>query len=190
MRSDGRARLSVDEYHRTIGAGVFDEDERFELLEGRIVAKRTCNPPHAATIGMTSEALRSRLPAGWHVRVQCAMTTGDSEPEPDVALVRGIFRDYVGRHPGPADTALVVEVAASSLPEDCELKGRVYARAAIPVYWLVNLADRRIEVFTEPTGPDPSPAYRHRQDYSEGASVPLIVAGLDLGPIAVADLLA
>jgi Uma2 family endonuclease len=183
-------RFTVDEYHRMIEAGVFVEDERFELLEGWIIAKMTRNPPHDATIGMTSEALRSRLPAGWHVRAQCAMTTGDSELEPDVAVVRGVFRDYVGHHPGPEDLALVVEVAESSLAQDRDLKGRTYARANIPVYWLVNLVDRRIEVFTEPTGPDASPAYRRRQDYGEGASVPLIVEGRDPGPIAVADLLA
>jgi Uma2 family endonuclease len=180
-------RFTVGEYHSMSQAGVFAEDERFELLEGWIVAKMRRNPPHDATIELILKALVGRMPAGWRVRGQSAITTADSEP--DLAVVRGAIRDYVSRHPGPEDVALVVEVAASSLAQDRDLKGRVYARAGIPVYWLVNLVDRRIEVFTDPTGPDASPAHRRRQDYGPGESVPLVIEGRELGPIALAELL-
>ena len=119
-----------------------------------------------------------------------ATATADSEPEPDVAVVRGDIVDYLSRHPGPGDVALVAEISDSSRSQDRELKGRVYARAGIPVYWLVNLVERRIEVFTDPTGPDASPAYRRRQDFGAGDSLPLVIDGQELGPIPLSELMA
>src|SRR5205807_10080536 len=99
-------RFTVEEYHRLIKTGVFDEDERFELLEGWIVPKMRRNPPHEVTVVVVADTIRSMLAAGWHVRAQAATTTPDSEPEPDVAIVRGAARDYLGRHPGPQDSVL------------------------------------------------------------------------------------
>src|SRR5689334_16606792 len=80
-------RWTVDEYHTMIRAGVFAHDERFELLEGWIVPKMSRNPPHDASMDQTHEEVRSRLPNGWRIRVQSAITTSDSEPEPDLAIV-------------------------------------------------------------------------------------------------------
>src|SRR5207244_13321222 len=82
-------RFTVDEYHRMIQNGVFADDDRFELLEGWIVAKMSKNPPHEVAVDKSHEAIRSCLPAGWRVRSQSAITTNDSEPEPDLAVVRG-----------------------------------------------------------------------------------------------------
>jgi Uma2 family endonuclease len=176
-------RFTVDEYHRMIDAGVFGGDERFELLEGWIVAKLTRKPPHDATIELLTDVLRDRLPAGWRVRVQSAITTADSEPEPDLAVVRGGPRDYLKRHPGPADLAMVVEVADSSLADDRSLEARLYARAGIPAYWIVNLVDLRVEVYTDPTGLVASPSYRSERAYGVGDAVPLIVEGREVARI-------
>ena len=118
-------RFTVEEYHRMIEAGVFAADERFELLEGWIVAEITRTPPHDVAIELLTDALRGALPAGWWVRVQSAITLTDSEPEPDLAVVRGAVRDHVQRHPDAAEIAVVIEVADSSLAPDRDLKGRV-----------------------------------------------------------------
>ena len=75
-----------------------------------------------------------------------------NEPEPDLCVVRGESDDYTDRHPGPGDIALIVEVAESSLSRDRGEKGENYGRAGIPVYWIVNLVDRRLEVYSNPTG--------------------------------------
>src|SRR5262245_45392334 len=107
-------RWTVDEYHTLIDAGVFARDERFELLEGWIVAKISRNPPHDASMELTRAELEKRLPSGWHIRGQSAITTTDSEPEPDLAVVQGSRRTYSSRHPGPSDLALVVEIALRS----------------------------------------------------------------------------
>ena len=182
-------RFTVDEYHRLIEDGYFAHDERFELLEGLIVEKMSRDPIHDATVEIVLALLQTRMPAGWRVRPQCATTTSDSEPDPDLTVVRGEPRDYLARHPGPRDIAVLVEVSNTTLQSDRVVKGRVYARAGIGVYWIVNLIDRQVEVYTEPTGPAPQPAYGRRTDYRPGQEVPLIVGGTQIGPISVNDLL-
>jgi Uma2 family endonuclease len=182
-------RFTVDEYHHMIQAGVFAEDERFELLEGWIVPKMSRNPPHDVAVELTVEALRNALPTGWRVRVRSAVTLADSEPEPDVAVVQGPIRSHINHHPGPQDTAIVVEASESTLTQDRVDKGRVYARANIPVYWIINLVDAQVEVYTDPTGPDLMPCYRQRRDYHIGESVPLVIEGREVAQIPVRDLL-
>ncbi len=181
--------FSVDEYHRLIAEGFFAQDERFELLDGLIVNKMARDPLHDASLAAARRVLDSRLPAGWHVRVQSAVTTGSSEPEPDLTVVRGTEFDYVSRHPGAGDADLVVEVANSSLSGDREWKGLIYAQARFPVYWIVNLIDMRVEVYTDPSGPDPAPAYRRRQDFVIGRSIPLTIGDVTVEPVAVVDIL-
>ena len=104
-------------------------------------------------------------------------------------MTRGARRDYKQRHPGPGDLALVVEVADSTLQLDRDDKARIYARAGIVDYWIINLVDRRVEVYTDPTGPDPAPAYRRRDDYGPADAVPLSIAGSPALNIPVAELL-
>ncbi len=183
-------RFTVEEYHRLIEAGFFVEDERFELLEGWIVPKMSRNPSHDVTVDKVQELIRDHVPRGWRVRVQCAITTADSEPEPDIAVAPGPAELYAQRHPGPQDISLLVEVADSSLARDHGEKLRLYARAGIVCYWVVNLVNRQVEVYTDPTGPDATPTYRQRQDYLSGDAVPLVVGGQEVARVAVAVLLA
>jgi hypothetical protein len=106
-----------------------------------------------------------------------------------LAIVRGNERDYVARHPGPSDTALVVEVANTTLLEDRELKGRIYARAGVAGHWIINLLDRRIEAFSGPSGPIAAPEFSHRQEFLIGDSVPLEIPGVNAVRIQIADLM-
>ena len=96
---------------------------------------------------------------------------------------------YERYHPGPQDVALVVEVADASLDRDRSIKKQVYARAGIPVYWIVNLQERRIEVYTDPSGPVQVPDYRKHEDYAAGSQVPLTIDGREVGRIPVAAFL-
>jgi Uma2 family endonuclease len=182
-------RLSVEQYHEMARAGILTRDDRVELLEGWLVAKMTKHPPHVIATGQIHDALHGLVPDGWYVSKEDPITTLDSEPEPDLAVIRGIRRDYRDRHPGPQDVALVVEVADSSLPRDRTLKKRIYARAQFPVYWLVNLPETWIEVYTDPTGPAAQPDYRQRQDYGVSDAVPLIIDGREVSCLAVRELL-
>jgi hypothetical protein len=178
-------RISVDEYHRMIAAGILNEDDPVELLEGWIVRQLPRGPAHDGTLQLLTYTLRDLLPAGWRVRVRCGWTTQDSEPEPDVAVVTGDLRAFMERHPGPQDTALVVEVAAASLERDRHDKARLYARAGLSCYWVVNLVDRQIEVLTHPVADGERSRYA-RYDVLRGEdSVGLVVEGR----IPVTDLL-
>src|SRR5438105_2876312 len=82
-------RFTVAEYHQMIAAGILGEDDKVELLEGLIVPKMARKPPHDAVLGIADDVIRARLPSAWKVRIQSAITTADSEPEPDIAVVRG-----------------------------------------------------------------------------------------------------
>src|SRR5713226_5598402 len=144
-------RWTREEYDRLTGAGVLSPDERVELLEGDIVRVWPQNPAHALAIRNTEEMLREEFRAGFDVRVQMPFVgADDSEPEPDVAVVRGHRRDYFGAH--PATAVLLVEVADSTLDYDRRHKGPAYARADVLDYWIVNLVERVVEVYRDPTG--------------------------------------
>lgn len=153
-------QISVAEYHELISDGTLGENDHVELLEGWIVPKMTHSPPHDSAIQIASEWLAGHLPPNWRIRIQSAVTMTDSEPEPDLAVVRGNARSFSTRHPGPQDIGLIIEVADSSLLQDRQDKARIYARAGIPAYWVINLIDSQIELFSEPTGPIADPAYR------------------------------
>ena len=182
-------RLSVSQYHEMITAGILTQDDPVELLEGWLVPKMVKNPPHSTARHRTTKALEQILSSGWHVRSQEPITASDSEPEPDVAIVRGDPGQYELSHPRPQDVALVVEVADASLNRDRSLKKQVYARAGIPVYWIVNLRERRIEVYTAPSGPIEVSDYRQQEFCADGSEVPLTIDAHEVGRIPVAALL-
>ena len=181
--------FSVEEYHQMIRAGILDENDNVELIEGYVVNKMSRNPPHDTAIRILSKHLERLLPPGWDYRAQSAITLSDSEPEPDLAVVRGDERTYSNRHPGPADLGLVVEVSDTSLAFDQNDKVRIYARAGIETYWIINLVDRQVEVYTQPTGPTALPAYARRDDVPLGGSVSLLLDGVVIAALAVRDLL-
>lgn len=185
----GFHRFTVDEYEELIRDGHITEDDDLELIEGYLVQKMSRNPPHDASLQLLPEALARVLPAGWRLRVQSAARMLDSVPEPDGAVVRGDARTYATRHPGPADTAFVVEVADSTLDSDRADKQRIYARAGVGEFWIVNIPDRQVEVYTLPSGPAADPAYGTRTDYPAGAAVPVTLDGTVVGSVPVDDLL-
>lgn len=184
-------RISVEQYHQMIERGILKSGAPVELIEGLLVTKMTINPPHDYATQTLRDILFGMAPSGWFVNSQGPLTTEESEPEPDVAIVRGRRRDYAaaGRHAGPADMGLVVEVSDASLAFDRSTKRRVYARNRVPRYWIVNLVDRRVEVYTDPSGPGDDPAYRQQQDHGPGDEVPVLLDGQEVGRVRVSDLL-
>jgi Uma2 family endonuclease len=171
-----------------IRSGILGEKDRIELLEGRLVPKMPPNPPHSNTVGrVTRQVLRS-LPDGWQYRSEQPITLSDSEPQPDLALARGDANTYDHRHPTPPDISLVGEVGDSSLDEDRDDRNRIYAGANLPIYWIINVVDRQVEVYTDPRPAGPIPGYATRTDYRVGDSVPLVLDGQTVGHIPVADL--
>jgi Uma2 family endonuclease len=180
-------RLSVDEYEQMGRAGLL-EDARVELIDGFLVCKMPKNPQHASAVRMIHRRLLEVVPEGWSAFKEDPIRIPDlSEPEPDVAIVRADPNEYRERHPGPDDIALVVEAADTSLMRDRTDKMAIYAASGLPVYWLVNLIDGRLEVYSEPE-PDQR-IYKNRRDFGRDESVTLTIEGRELGQIRISDLL-
>ena len=152
-------RWTREQYDTMVAQGILGPESHVQLLDGEIIQMAPQRPLHSTAIRLVADALRGILPPGYHVREQAPLAAAeDSEPEPDVAVVRGAIRDYTSRHPTTA--VLVVEVSDASLEFDRSRKQAVYARAAVPEYWILDLADR-LEVCRDP---DPGAGvYRRRQ---------------------------
>lgn len=188
-RDPASARLSVEAYHRLVRDGLLNEDDRVELLDGLLVAKMPTNPAHRIATRRSRIALERVLPAGWYADEQKPITLTASEPEPDVAVVRSDTSDYQDRHPGARDVGLVVEVSDTTLAHGQGLKKRLYAAAGIPCYWVVNLQSRRLECYTDPTGPGDVSDYRRCREFSPADMASVVLDGQEVGQVRVSDLL-
>jgi len=176
------------EYEQLVEKGVFMPGERVELMDGLLLVAEPQTSSHFTAVRLVERTLARAFGAGWDVRPQGPIALDDSsEPEPDVAVVRGDLRDYAAAH--PVDPVLVVEVALTSLDFDRQYKASLYARAGRPEYWIVNLVDRVLEVHREPV-PSASAVYgwdyQHVETFGRGETVsPVAAPGAG---IAVADL--
>ncbi len=176
-------RFTVDEYERMAGAL---DDPRVELIDGYVVRKMGKKPPHIWSVGRILKELESFTSNRWICRKEDPVRIPDfDEPEPDIAVIRGPEDRYQDRLPEASDVALLVEVAESTLDRDRETKSLAYARGAIPIYWIVNLIEREVEVYT---GPSPA-GYLVRTDFVAGDHVPIVLDGIEVGRIAVDSIL-
>jgi Uma2 family endonuclease len=139
---------------------------------------------------IASEAARDellpRLPPGWRLIIEAPVRIPDfDEPEPDLGIVRGTREEYADHHPEPADVGLLIEVADTTLDRDRGEIGRAYACGGVPVYWVVNLVDRQLEIYTEP-----SPGgYLGRRVLGPTDQAWVTIGGMEIGPIPVAAIL-
>ena len=181
-------RFTPEQYLRMIRVGIITEDDGCELLEGVIVAKRARNPEHVGVARLIFAALSAIVPEGWHVAKGDPFRATDSVPEPDGFVLKGTIRDYMRKTPEHSGLALVVEVSMITLARDRGRKRRIYAHAGIPVYWLANLRENHLELYTEPSGPSPNPSYRNVQTFALDDSVPVVIEGREVGRILVRDI--
>ena len=182
-------KFTLDEYHKMIESGVLSSGEPYELLEGNLVNKMPHGTAHDTAMDRMEGLFPTHALGGWFVRCQRAITLAPSEPEPDYAIVRGPRSRYGTAHPTPVEIGLLIEVSDNSLMIDRFDKGRIYAEAGIPVYWVVNVVDKVVEVYTRPAGTGNAAAYARRDDYPIGTAVPVILDGTAVGTVAVADAL-
>jgi Uma2 family endonuclease len=182
-------RLSVEQYHQMIDRGVLTEDDPVELIEGVLVYKMPKKPKHGVVIRKLVRAIGSLVSTNYFIQIQDPITLRTSEPEPDIAVVRGEIEDYVDQNPGPEDVALLIEVSDATIRRDRGTKLRMYARAGIAVYWIVDLASRSVEVYTDPDPRSVKPTYINREVFGERSKIPVEIAGKVIGKIRVANLL-
>lgn len=142
---------SIADYHQMIEAGILDEDDRVELLEGKIVCMSPQRPFHAASVQRSSRLLFQLLSDRAEIRVQLPVILGnDSEPEPDLAVVRFDANEYSFRHPEATDIYLLIEVADSTIAKDRKQKALIYAKNRVLEYWILDLQKRQVYVFRQP----------------------------------------
>ena len=143
--------FTVDEYYRMAEAGIFAEDDRVELIEGRVITMSPIGSRHAACVKRINHSLSDQVGQKALISVQDPIHLDDySEPEPDLALLRPRDDFYAQNHPTPSDVLLVVEVADTSVDYDRPIKVPLYAHAGIPAAWLVVLSSNTVEIYTRP----------------------------------------
>ncbi|NJP10004.1 MAG: Uma2 family endonuclease [Leptolyngbyaceae cyanobacterium RU_5_1] len=163
------AKWSLDEYHRMIAAGIL-VDRRVELLKGEIIEMAVEGEPHAYARNEADEYLTELLGTRAKVRQDSPITLpNDSEPEPDIAVVQRLGREYRSHHPYPDNIFWLIEYAESSLEKDVEVKSKVYAEAGIREYWVVNLRAMQVIVFRNPQHGE----YVSQQTFTSGTIAPL-----------------
>jgi Uma2 family endonuclease len=179
-------RLTLEQYEAMVDAGILGKHDRVHLIDGFLVAKMTENDRHATADLLCGAELERVIPPGWHVRPSKPIRIPGltSKPQPDRSVARGVVRDYARRSPGPADIALVVEVSDASLDDDRKLAG-VYGRAGIPFYWIVNVVDGQVEVYSRPG----SSGYEGLEVLESGHVLAVVIDGIEVGQVAVADIL-
>ena len=182
-------RFTVEQWHEMIDQGTLTADDPVELIEGVAVFKMPKNPPHIAAGRRLRRAIAAVLPAGYFYDGEQPVALGDGEPEPDGIVARGQIEDFDDVKVGPGDLALVVEISDSTLDRDRGPKLRSYARAGIGCFWIVNLIDRQIEVYTAPDSAAAEPRYATAVVYRPGEAIPLVLDGRPAGTVPVDDVL-
>jgi Uma2 family endonuclease len=143
---------TVHDYYRMSDLGILDSSERTELIAGQIVLMTAKGTPHVITLQLLATNIQEQLGKSALIRTQDPIRLDNfSEPEPDLAIVTGTILDYAEHHPVPEDIYLVIEVADSTLKQDCEVKAKLYARSNIPEYWVVDIKNRQVRIFRDPT---------------------------------------
>ena len=169
------SRLSVGEYHQL---GEFNENgKRTELIRGIVLEKKSKSPRHSALSTQLYKRILLALPDGYTARKEEPLTLADSEPEPDMSVIRGGDADFAAGHPTTAE--LVLEVAVSSAALDREIAS-LYAGAGVKEYWIVLGSERRVEVYRRPE----NGTYSERLVFGAGdklvcESVPGVLIALD-----------
>ena len=162
------AKWSVAEYHQMIATGIIG-DRRVELLAGTLVQMSPESPLHSSRIRKGANYLRRLLNAIALISEAHPITLSNSEPEPDIAVVRLPEERYDNCHPGPDDIFWLIEIADTTLNKDLHEKKQVYARAEIPEYWVMDVNANSLTVFRQPSGED----YLWKQELSRGEISPL-----------------
>lgn len=143
--------FTVSDFHRIGETGIFSENDRVELIEGEIIKMPPTGSYHASHVDRLNQLLYSRIGQAAIIRVQSPIKlTNQSEPQPDLALLKPRADFYAGRHPIPSDVLLIIEVSDTTVHYDRTVKTPLYAAAGIPEMWLIDLPADVIDVCFNP----------------------------------------
>jgi len=173
-----RYAFTVADYHQLIASGHFKRTDRIELIHGELTIMPPIGPEHSFHTTRITNSLPTELPAGVWLRMNEPITIANhSEPQPDAAVVRAKPDGYRSAHPGPKDVLLIIEVADTSAAFDTQVKARLYSKAGIPEYWVIDCQEGCLRVFTQPS----ARGYKQLQVLDRGDTVKSAsVSGLTL----------
>ena len=188
-KAEAKVRLTVREFEQILDTGMF-EGRHVELLGGELF-EVTKNPPHDFAVLALAKRLGKLVPEErWTIREEKAIQLNPFwRPEPDIAVARGSYLNYQTRRPGPAEIDLVIEVTETSHETDRGRKYHGYAASGLPVYWIVDLVNRVVEVHSKPTGSGDEACYDAVEIFDETREIVLVLGGQEYGRIAVKDIL-
>ncbi|HVV85981.1 MAG TPA: Uma2 family endonuclease, partial [Kofleriaceae bacterium] len=147
---DPPRRFTADEVMQMVAAGILDPDDRLELIDGELLPMPPQDPPHASSVERLASRLYRAYAPAYRVRPQLPLAIDACQlPEPDLVVARGGENTFDRRHPTGADTVLVVEVSDTTVRRDLRKAG-IYAAGGVPCYWRLDLASRRLEVYSGP----------------------------------------
>ncbi len=173
-------RFTIEQYYKMAEAGILKANKRYELVRGFIYEVQPVAPKHATRLKKLEKKLEACL--GDHAIVftqHPLQLAGDSEPQPDILVVKPPIDQYEERHPRPEDVLLVIEIASSTLQSDRTLKLELYAKAGIPESWIVNLHKPQLEIYRDPDTDEAR--YREVHTFGEGEAVkPLALTGCEV----------
>lgn len=169
------AKWSTQEYHNMIATGIF-KDRRLELLDGEIVEMSPESPLHYYQAQSSVEYLQLLLKDQAYIRFNGPISLTDSEPEPDLAIVKNPKEKYINHHPNQAEILLLIEVSHSTLAYDLNDKKKTYARNNIPEYWIIDLKHSQLYIFRNPKQEN----YEFQLILKEGKLKPLAFSELEI----------
>ena len=185
--------LTIDLFSRMVESGLIPRDRRVFLTNGRLYEKMAKTKAHGSIGAAVTRAVDRRLPPDWSLWPESTIVLDPTNaPLPDFAVVRSgdlLGRAAPDRYPGPGDIGLLIEVAVTSLHDDLTTTLELYARALIPVYWVVDVPGRRILVHTEPRVVDGKGEYARVETFRPGQSLPLVLDGQEVARIPFDELL-
>lgn len=185
--------LTIDLFSRMAEAGLIPQNRRVYLQNGRLYEKMAKSKAHGSVGASITMTLVPKLPAGWSLWPESTIVLDSTNaPLPDFAVVRSgdlIGRVSPDRYPGPRDVGLLIEIAVTSLQNDLSTAMEQYARALIPVYWVVDILGRRILVHEEPRVVDGRGEYARVVTYRPGQLLPLVLDGLEVAAVSIDELL-
>jgi hypothetical protein len=188
MVSEIPYRMPYEIYERMVELGLLGKRDPVVLVDGLLVTRRAKTPPYSTTVMRGDDILRTSIPLGWHVRPQGAVVLrgglkGDSVPEPPLMVVFGDILRYEKRHPAGSEIGLVVDIATDLDALRIDRAGLFrYAYASIPIACIVNILDRSLEVYSEPSGPSADPGYRRFETLRPGQSIAGEIGNATTGP--------
>ena len=168
-------RWTVDSYHQLVESGIL-RGRRVELIQGDLIEMAPEGPQHSSKTASGSDYLRQKIQGIAILREAHPITLESSEPEPDIAVVRGKHEDYETQHPYPEDVLLLVEIAQSTLAYDLNYKKQVYAKAGIQEYWVLAVSSRKLHVFRKLK----DGAYSQSKTVTDGVLSPLMLPSVSI----------